>query len=706
MSITPMSLVRISGNIKYINDTIVKCCKFGMFHPEMAKNLEEYEKTNETFIDYSKNTGYLRKIVDLAGKFGLGLFKKNFPELEKFSQEDKIMSEDETIQSKTESKVYHNSFEPLVYKCEDIFTKLGIKIKETNKKVDENFDLEIKTEIEYINNLEVEVENLIKQRTLCEKNISEYKAVLTQLENIDDANINFDDLFSCKYLKIRFGRLPNESYEKLKIFDNENFVLFSFKRDSNYIWCLYITPCYVNKQVDEMFNSLFFERIRVPVYAHGTPDSTKYYVKSQIDKYESIVKDIHIKIKSLKTKVEKDFMKKYFKIKFLSECFNNKKYAAISDDKFYLVGFIPKELEHDFVDQFNNKNNKKIMDSSEIIDITISEPDFDKRLKTPVKLKNNRFSKPFEEFVAMYGLPVYKDIDPTVFLSISYTILFGIMFGDIGQGLVIALAGFLMAKLKDSNFGRILVRIGLSSAFFGVIYGSCFGYEDLFEKYILLLPDNYKNLILKISHKDTNTLLLGAVFVGVIFIISSMIFNIKTGVKRKKSSIYMFGQNGLAGLIFYSSVILAIVGTVIFKINVLSPCFIIFCIVLPIILIFLKEPLGDKFDGREIKFHEGIGGFIIENFFEMYDILLSFISNTISFIRVGAFVLSHAGMMMVIMNFVNKMSSSGKFSVLIFGNIFVIVFEGLIVGIQVLRLQFYEMFSRCFDGSGKPFKNI
>ena len=88
MAITKMSLVKLNGNVTNIDDTMVKCCNFGMFHPERASLLEEYEKNNDSFLEYSKNTGYLRKIVDLAGKLGLGLFKDQISELKKF--EDRL----------------------------------------------------------------------------------------------------------------------------------------------------------------------------------------------------------------------------------------------------------------------------------------------------------------------------------------------------------------------------------------------------------------------------------------------------------------------------------------------------------------------------------------------------------------------------------------------------------------------------------------
>ena len=696
MAIAEMSLVKISGNVKDINDTFVKCCKFGMFHPERAAMFEEYEKNNEKYLEYSNNTGYLRKIVDLAGKLGLGLFKNKIPELQKYDNDDKVKNKDLKISNKEnemELIAYDNPYKTYLNECEAIFSKLRIEAKEEDYS---DIDMSLDSMSKYIKDLRSKVEYLIEEKFKHEKKISEYSSVLTQLENIGFSDINFDELFSCKYFKIRFGRLPIEGYEKLKIFDNENFIFLPFKVDTNYNWCSYIVPCYYSKKVDDLFKSLFFEGIRIPIYAHGTPETTIYYVKDQIDNYEKMLKYIDHEIKSLQLKVKKELFKIYSKIKFFNECFDNKKYAAIFEDQFYIIGFIPKKQEHHFINQFENLED---------IDITISNPNSENRIKTPVKLKNNKFYEPFESFVSMYGLPSYNDIDPTIFLSISYTLLFGIMFGDIGQGLVIALIGSILWRLKNISFGRILTRIGLSSSFFGIIYGSCFGIEDIFKNNISFLPNPYKDILLNISHKEPNTVLLAAIGIGIIFIICSMIFNIRVGLKQKKSAIYLFGQNGLAGLMFYISVILAIVIKIIFK-NVINPWFIICFIVLPLIFVFFKEPLGDKIDGHKIKFHEGVGGFIIENFFEMYDILLGFMSNTLSFIRVGAFVLSHAGMMSVIIGFTEKMSGNSKIAVLIFGNIFVIAFEGLIVGIQALRLQFYEMFSRCFDGSGKPFKHI
>ena len=101
-----------------------------------------------------------------------------------------------------------------------------------------------------------------------------------------------------------------------------------------------------------------------------------------------------------------------------------------------------------------------------------------------------------------------------------------------------------------------------------------------------------------------------------------------------------------------------------------------------------------------------IGGFIVENFFEMFEFLLSYISNTMSFLRVGGFVLSHAGMMLVVMTLMDMVSATAQPFVLVIGNVFVMAMEGMIVAIQIIRLEFYEIFSRFSESDGVPFEPV
>ena len=95
--------------------------------------------------------------------------------------------------------------------------------------------------------------------------------------------------------------------------------------------------------------------------------------------------------------------------------------------------------------------------------------------------------------------------------------------------------------------------------------------------------------------------------------------------------------------------------------------------------------------------------FFVEAFVELFDVVLSYATNTISFVRVGAFALSHAGMMGVVLSLAGVEKGTTNWLIIIFGNILVTGLEGLVVGIQVLRLEYYEMFSRFYKGDGKPF---
>jgi V/A-type H+-transporting ATPase subunit I len=184
-------------------------------------------------------------------------------------------------------------------------------------------------------------------------------------------------------------------------------------------------------------------------------------------------------------------------------------------------------------------------------------------------------------------------------------------------------------------------------------------------------------------------------------LLTSIAINTVFKFKHKDYAEAICSPIGVSGLLFYGFV-LAGIALMTIGINVFNIVTIILLIVIPILLIFLKEPLHRLFH-HEKMFPDGIGGFLTEGFFELFEVLLSYVTNTLSFLRVGGFVLSHAGLMMVV-----KVLAGPTLDpvVMALGNLFVMALEGLIVGIQVLRLEFYEMFSRYYDGDGFAFNPI
>lgn len=475
----------------------------------------------------------------------------------------------------------------------------------------------------------------------------------------------FERMHACQYLNFGFGRLPRESYKKLSMYKDEIFVHHHVHETPQYVWMLYVTSdSYVDK-VRKIFKDLYFEPIDIPMID----------VKKQLEHYKDQIDDIYA------------FCNEENSVHELYP------YIAEINEKYLLSGFVKaNEVDHYKAIFKDLPSTIEVKDPSEVPD-----------LECPTLLKNNWFAKPFEMFLGMYGVPKYTDFDPTGFMAFTYCLLFGIMFGDLGQGLVLFILGLVFEK-KGQIFG-IINRCGITSMIFGFLFGSVFGYEELLNPVHQSLFGVREKLFDVMAQSSTMVLLIGAVAIGAVLILTTQCMNIVNRFKHHQLGDAIFSQNGIAGLVFYGGIVFAIVATMLLGWNVLNPVYLGIFIVLPVISFVMKEPLSNAVEHKTVKPEEGWGGYIAQSIFELIDVLLTFVTNSMSYLRVGGFVLSHAGMMLVVMTLVEMTGKAGV-AVLIFGNIFVMVLEGLIVGIQTLRLEYYEMFSRYYDAGGVQFNAL
>ena len=164
----------------------------------------------------------------------------------------------------------------------------------------------------------------------------------------------------------------------------------------------------------------------------------------------------------------------------------------------------------------------------------------------------------------------------------------------------------------------------------------------------------------------------------------------------------MRDDNGIAGIVFYLS-ILCLAGDMLLGLGLPTIVFVILMII-SLAVMFFEEPLSKLVEGKKNWLPKS-GMFFVESFFELFEVILSFFSNTISFLRIGAFAIVHVGMMTVVAVLAQGGGVGGAV-VQVIGNLLVMALEGLIVGIQVLRLEYYEMFSRYFGGGGKAFMSL
>lgn len=573
---------------------------------------------------------------------------------------------------------YDYTVKEYIKKCEKILDELQIE------KDDDywNYNIinsvsEIKEKIDNINNQYTEYINKIvdleKENELMQKNYD----IIKNLVSVDS---KIENLYNLKYMKFRYGTVPTKNLEEInRKIDNIDAIYFELKREEEYTWILYLTTEEFLGKVDSFFNVQDFERIWLPKEASGTPEEFINQIEknikenlTKIDKEKEELRNLRIDAKEILIGAYKQLL--------LYENVNILKKYIVHDQNgtFYIVLWVSKD---------NVENIKSILSNYKNVDYDIFDDDED--IQAPTKLKNIKIFRPFETLIKMYGVPNSKEIDPTGLVAITAFIMFGFMFGDVGHGLVIFILGLILAKRKAS-LGPVLAIGGISSIIFGVLYGSVFGKEDIIKPILISPMDNIQ------------TMLISGIAVGSIFILIAMIFNIINGIKNKDLQKCLFDKNGISGFLLYG-LILADVAVYFLKGQMLIPINVIVIVSIILILLIL---FGDTISSKLEKKKEQAKTPMVEKIFEIIEMTLSFASNTISFLRLAAFAINHVGLCMAVYLLADMSSGVGNIAIAIIGNIVVIALEGLIVGIQVLRLEYYELFSRFYEGNGREFKSI
>ena len=489
------------------------------------------------------------------------------------------------------------------------------------------------------------------------------------------------DLYNLKYIKFRYGRISKNNYDKLMedVWKYDT-VIVKVEEELDYVWIIYLTTEEYSAKIDSFFNVMKFERIWINQDIQGRPEEYIKRLENMKEENINILKRERAELISIKKKYEPILISLYRQFQTYEKINNLKKYIAHdSKGDFYIIGWIPKDELKALKPKLDNENDiqYKIKSNDEVA----STP--------PTYLKNNWFARKFETIVEMYGTPNYQELDPTLFVALTAFLMFGFMFGDVGHGLVIAIVGFIMAKKKIS-LGSVLTAGGISAMIFGVLYGSIFGREDIIPA-ILISP-----------MENIQTMLIAGIAVGVILIVLAIILNIYNGIKNKDKKRIFLSENGLAGLIFYVLVISAVIYYFVKGKMILPTGVLIAIIVILLAIIMFKDRIINVIEKSKEKEKTPI----VEIIFELIETLLSFVSNTVSFVRIAAFAINHVGLCMAVYILSNMATGAGSLIIAIIGNILVIALEGLIVGIQVLRLEYYELFSRFYVGDGKKYRPI
>lgn len=603
-----------------------------------------------------------------TGRFTLPVCEENIGELLGFAQ---LVPGENMVDEKI--------FVQKVQKLNELYdNKLTLDTKALSKKEYDLGEILEKTD-RFQNYLDTEFENLGKAR-------EELKKVNTSIEAyeyIKNIDVKMEDLNNMEYFTYTIGSVSKDNAARLKsIYNTVTSIVFHVGDTSqNEEVFMIISPKDFEVETNRILKALNLKLVE------GYDDA---YVKAPGE----ILADLGLeKVKLEKTISENETLlekhrdenkveaEEVFNVLTLYANLNIiKKYMAFSDENFYFSGWVSKK---------DRAALEKIAAQYDNMIVMFTDPDATN--KPPTKMKNNWVFRPFETLVKMYGVPAYNELDPTPFLSITYLFCFGYMFGDVGQGLVLLLAGYILGK-RGVELGHVIARMACSSIIFGFIYGSIFGNESI-------LPTLWVR-----PFENINTVLLTAVVLGVVMLFIAYLYSIINKLRAGDIKEGLFGKNGIAGFVLYISILLcALCATGIIPGGSAFTPFLAVLAVALVILVLLREPIANTIRKRKL-YDTSAGDYYVESGFELFEMLLAMLSNTLSFIRVGAFALTHVGLFMAFETLATMVGGGfGGVIVLIVGNVLIIVLEGLIDFIQCLRLQFYELFSKYYTGDGEEF---
>lgn len=439
--------------------------------------------------------------------------------------------------------------------------------------------------------------------------------------------------------------------------------------------------------LDKVLKDIGWVKMEAPQNSPLLSKEVQEKLRNEIKKYQVDLVSINTQLGLVAEKYRERLSKVIFFVLVKKALLEARKYAYATEKTVLLTGWIPSADREKVLAEI------KGIDQASYIEETAAEKVNIPREDIPVQLIHNAFLKPFSLLIDSYGLPRYGTIDPTIFVAFSFLLMFGVMFGDVGQGLVLLLASLFLRRSKTETVrqaGTLILYCGISSAIFGILYGSVFGIES---RAIWIRPIDH---ILEIF-ADT-------VVFGVIVISVGIAINIINALRDKNYLKVFFDKAGLiAGIVYWTGIAVAI--KLFISKGPISP--LLFYILAGGMAALFLKPLLEVFLKKK---KESFFMAIIESGMEVVEIIMGYLANTISFIRVGAFALSHAGLFIAIFSLSDLLKNVGHGSasimIIVSGNIGVILLEGMIVTIQSVRLNYYEFFSKFFVSGNKVYKPL
>jgi V/A-type H+-transporting ATPase subunit I len=545
-----------------------------------------------------------------------------------------------------------------------------------------------------VDHLEREAQGPMHKLNAAHRRLERLTRYLSQLEPIANLEVDLGELRNMRYTQMIIGTMPTANIERLesslehipvalaKLHDNGHLgtvVLMGLQRDADIL--------------ERATRSAYLTPLKPPDSYRGSPEDGIKALNAGIKRTEQHIAEYQAEIEKLHETHIRHLRHLLWRVRAsqaLVQTINQYEQLRFT---YIISGWVPQKAMDGL--------QTKLHQVSEHIAIESVSPQIDAEHpiteSIPVSLDNPPFMKAFQDLVTNYGYPRYGELDPAVLMAFTFPLVFGVMFGDVGHGLLLAMLGILLLSkqikpLKSmAAMGTVLIACGGAAMIFGFLYGSIFGFEHILHA-LWLRP-----------LEDIMDILLATVGIGVGLLSLGMGYNILNALLGKNWGKAIFSHHGIVGLGFYWS--LLGLAAMMFMPDLPIPSTVIGISTLLFgIGVTFAELLERVVSGHRPLIESDIGTYMMSAFFELFEVLISFLSNTLSYVRMGAFAVAHGALSLVVFIIAETVSPQQGFGYwlsVILGNLFVLGFEGMIVGIQTLRLEYYEFFSKFFAGGGE-----
>ena len=495
------------------------------------------------------------------------------------------------------------------------------------------------------------------------------------------------------WLESLLKRVPGCEYEVAPVSDEESLVVVKALLE-------------IKDSLMRILKLAEFREIKLPPDIPGKQEEARAWLEERIGELKRKLEAVESERERLKSRLAEELASLRKTLRVLAAVAEAKAKTLRSRLMTVLQGWVPTdktEVLDRFFEEFRQRTSGRLL-------VFYEDPMPGE--KPPTVLRNPRLFKAYESLVRQYGVPEATEADPTLITGILWTIMFGFMFPDLGQGLVILALGILFSKvLKRSEIlglpirglGRLMIGAGISAAVFGALTGDFFLTEHVIHP---LWPGLTPGWVEKPYF--IIWLLKVAVYFGIAQIVLGLLISVYNNVRRGHLLEAILGERGLAGLmIFLSMVFIAfefiglnvIPGVLEFPQLGLDMfytwpyCIPVITLVAGILMLLAKSVIEKEDPGL--------------TFGMIFEVLISSMTNMLSFARLAGFNLAHVALALVIAKLMEANPVLGIGMGLIFMNVFALTLELVIVMIQALRLVYYEFMSKFYSGTGiafRPFK--